>query len=127
MPESTNNPDVRCATCQTLNGRFESFCRNCGSPISATATLTPVSIVQTEGLLFRKALDYPPGPIVLIGIWLLFLPMFVFGVYLAISVIFTQHGLLGFFSFWMLVGMSYIAFMFLYRFTKKYIVARRSL
>ena len=124
MAESRNNPQVTCATCQTLNERFESFCRECGSPISVTATLDPVSTIQTEAFLFRKALDGPLKGIVLIGMWILFLPIIVGSVYSTIYLILYQRGLANFFFFWVFVGLTYVAFIILYRVTKKYIAAR---
>lgn len=122
MPNS--DPNVICPVCQEVNARFESFCRTCGSPISVTATLDPVSTIQTEGFLFRKALDGPPKPIVLIGTWILFLPLLVVSVGAAIYYILYQRGSVGFFFFWVFVGLTYIAFIILYRVTKNYIVAR---
>ena len=113
-----------CPACQTVNGEFESLCRNCGSPIGLTSPIDPVSTIQAEGFLFRKALDSPPRTIVLIGIWILFLPMFAVGVYAAVYTIMFSRGLSNFVFFWAFVGLSYIAFVILYRVTKKYLFAR---
>src|ERR1041384_2877636 len=116
---------VICTACQTVNEQFESFCRQCGTPIGETATRDPLSKIQTEGFLFRKALDGPPKPIVLIGMWILFLPLIVAGVYIAAHIILYQRGLTSFFFFWVFVGLTYLAFTILYRVTKNYIVSRR--
>lgn len=124
-PPSTNDADVICPACQTPNGRFESFCSNCGSPIGPTATLDPMSTIQTEGFLLRKALDRPLTPIVLIGIWVLFMPAGVMSAYLAVYYILTQRGLANFVFFWAFVLLTYIASVVLYRVTKNYIARRR--
>jgi hypothetical protein len=92
-----------------------------------TATLNPVSTIQAEGFIFRKALDGPPTPIVLVGVWILFLPLFVISAGAAIYYILYERGSVGFFFFWVFVGMTYIAFIILFRMTKKYVIARRRL
>ena len=84
-----------------------------------------MSTIQTEGFLFRKALDRPPGLIVLIGIWVLFMPAGVMSAYLAVYFILTQRGLANFIFFWAFVLLTYIAFVVLYRVTRNYVATRR--
>jgi hypothetical protein len=105
----------------TLNSRSAEFCRKCGYPIGKVATLDPVQSIQTQGLLFRKATEGRPKRIVLIGIWLCFLPGLVAGVYAAFRLILNPKGFSDFFFFWAAVGLCYIAFIILYRTTKNYI------
>ena len=125
MRESSNNHDIRCPACHTLNPRFESFCQACDVPIGVTATLDPVSTIRTEAFLFRRALDLPNKPIVLIGMWILFLPLIVFGIGIAIYLIVYTRGVANFFFFWVFVGLIYVALMILYRTTKNYVALRR--
>jgi hypothetical protein len=110
--------------CQTTNDEFETFCRKCGSPIGTTATLAPVPSIQTQGFLFRKAVDKPPNLIALIGMWFLFAPTIPVGVYAATYLILYQRGLSYFLLFWVFVGLTYCSVVILYRITKNYIVAR---
>ena len=79
-----------CPACQTTNDEFETFCRKCDSPIGTTATLAPVPSIQTQGFLFRKAVDKPPNLIVVIGIRILFAPTVAAGVYAATTLIRTN-------------------------------------
>ena len=95
--------------------------------LGVTATLDPVSTIQAEGFLFRKALDGPPNRLVLVGVWILFLPVCVLSAGSAIYLILYQRGSVGFFFFWVFVGLTCIAFIILYRLTKKYVVTRRRL
>ncbi|HMH45536.1 MAG TPA: zinc ribbon domain-containing protein [Pyrinomonadaceae bacterium] len=111
---------VTCPTCQALNDRFATYCHECGAPIGTTATLDPIASVHTQSFLFRKAADSRPKMIVLIGTWILFLPVFLVTGYMAIYSITHQHGLLGFAAFWLAVGVACLSLVMLYRVTKNY-------
>ena len=124
MSEANPNDQVLCPSCQTPNDQFKAFCQNCGAPIGSTATLDPMHTIQSEGVLFRKALD-TPKPIVLVGMWIIFLPLLLISVYAAVEVLLTGHRFSGFIFFWALVGLTFVSFIILYRTTKNYIVARR--
>ncbi len=124
MTEADDNNKVLCPSCQSLNDPFEAFCHECGAPIGSTATLDPVLSIQSQGFLFRKALD-SPRPIVLIGMWIIFLPALLVSGCFAIWFILYRYDFSAFFFFWGSVGMTYVCFIILYRTTKSYIVARR--
>ena len=123
-PESlTTDADelIPCISCLAENRRFESFCHRCGAPVSTTATLAPVQTIQTEGFLLRKALERRPKLMVLVGVWILHLPVLVLGVCVAIFIIFSQRGIVGFFFFWVMIALSTFAAIILYRITKNYL------
>ena len=117
----TNDDDVLCPSCLTPNGPFEAFCHSCRSPIGATATLDPIHTIKAEGFLFRKAVEGKPKPIVLAGIWLIFLPLLVFSIYAAIRLILDRPGFIYVLFFWAFIGFAYVAFVILYRVTKNYL------
>jgi hypothetical protein len=86
-----------------------------------TSTLDPVNTIRTEGFLLNKALQRRPSLIVLIGIWLTHFPMLVASVGVAIYMILYMHGMAGFLFFWVLIGLSCLAFVILYRVTRNYL------
>ncbi len=83
-----------------------------------------MATIEAEGFLFRKALDRPPSLIIVIGIWILFMPAGVASALLAIYLILNQQGLANFVFFWAFVAVSYIAFVILYRITKNFVTRR---
>jgi hypothetical protein len=42
--------------------------------------MDPIQRIQTEGFIYRRAVEGRPKSIVMIGIWLLFFPLLVMGV-----------------------------------------------
>jgi len=68
---------ILCPSCLTLNETHAASCAKCGAPIGVAATLDPLQQIHAEGFGFRSAAEGPPRLIVLIGIWMIFLPMFV--------------------------------------------------
>lgn len=112
---------ITCPACQTPNSLVAAFCRKCGYPLGAVSNLDPMQTIQAEGHLFRKATEGRPTPIVVIGIWICFLPCLVFSVYAALRFILNPRGFSEFFFFWALVALSYAAFVILYRVTKNFL------
>ena len=89
------------------------------------ATLDPIQSINTQGFLFRKALEGRPKPIVLAGLWLIFFPTLLVSLYAATRLILNRTGFADFFFFWVFVGLAYVAFVILYRVTRNYLTARR--
>lgn len=121
--QSTSNADeeITCISCLTQLKRSESFCHECGAPVGVTATLDPLQAIRAEGFLFRRALEGRPKLIVLVGIWLLYLPVLVISAIAAVYIIGHMRGFSGFLFFWVMIGLSCSAFVILYRITKNYI------
>jgi len=111
---------ITCPSCQALIDANETFCRECGAPITTAATLDPMGSIHAQGFMLRKAVDSRPKPIVLIGIWILFLPALAGSAYFAVYLITQQHGLSYFVFFWLSVGLTYLSFRVLYQVTKNY-------
>jgi hypothetical protein len=87
--------------------------------------LDPIQSINTQGFLFRKALEGRPKPIVLFGLWLMFFPALLGSLYGATHLILNRTRFADFFFFWALVGFAFVAFVILYRVTKNYLTARR--
>jgi hypothetical protein len=110
-----------CPACLEPNNVFEAFCQSCGSPIGGISTLDPIQSIQTQGFLFRKAVDERPRLIVVVGMWILFFPALLASVYAAVKLISAGGGLPNFIFFWAFVGLGYASIVILYRVTKNYV------
>lgn len=111
---------ITCPSCQTVNPEFEPFCRKCGAPIGATATLDPLNVIRAEGHLFRRALEGRPKLVVLLGVWILFGPLLVVTTFSAFNLVLNRSSRADFVFFWFAVGLAYLSAVVLYRVTKNY-------
>lgn len=68
---------IVCPRCLFSNDPDVPFCKECGAPIGMVSTIDPIQRIHSEGFCYRSAVDGPPSLIVLIGIWLIFLPVVV--------------------------------------------------
>lgn len=126
LPTSESDESITCVSCMTPNRPTDALCRKCGYPISSTAHLDPLQTIQTEGLLLRKALEGRPKLIVLLGVWILFLPVLVVGAGSAIYFVLNPRGYSDLIFFGAMLGLSYAAFIILYRITRNYFTIRKS-
>jgi hypothetical protein len=124
VKSENNAEEIICPSCLAPNAPFASFCDSCGAPIGTTAALDPIQSINTQGFLFRKALEGRPKPIVLAGLWLMFFPALLGSLYAATHFILNRTGLADFFFFWVFIGFAYVAFVILYRVTRNYLTAR---
>jgi hypothetical protein len=83
--------------------------------------LDPIKAIQTEGFLFRKALEGKPKLIVLLGMWILHLPVLVVGIGVAVYLLLNLRSRSEFVFIFAMGGLSYYAFVVLYRVTKNYL------
>jgi hypothetical protein len=65
---------VVCPHCLIRNSIGRNFCRRCGTPLTSLAVNDPLGKIYSEGDTYRKAIDNPSKPIVLVGMWLLWGP-----------------------------------------------------
>ena len=72
--EPTSSASVLCPHCAASNGPAADFCIRCGAPLSVIASTDPLRGTLSEGFLYREAVHGAPKRIVVIGVWLLFLP-----------------------------------------------------
>lgn len=112
---------IACLSCLAPNAATVDFCGTCGAPISTTSNLDPLKMIRSESFLLEKAAVGRPKPIVLIGIWIIFFPMFVGSVMLAGSQILYGFNSEGFVFFWLGTALAIAASIILYRVTKNYL------
>ena len=111
---------IACLSCLAPNKASVDFCEKCGAPIGTTSTLDPLKMIRAEGFLLAKATHGKPKPIVLIGVWIIFLPWLVGSLLLAGSQILYGYSFEGFVFFWIGIGLAIVALTVLYRVTKNY-------
>lgn len=126
LPSTESDETITCVSCMTPNRVTDARCRKCGYPIGSTVNLDPMQTIQTEGLLLRKALEGRPKLIVLLGVWILFLPVLLVGAGGALYFVLNPRALSDLIFFGALLGLSYIAFIILYRITKNYLTISKS-
>ena len=124
---SRPDPYVACPGCQALNGRWETVCDECGAPVGNTAVVDQNPTITAQSVLLPKPLTSRLRLIVLIGIWIIFLPAFLSNTYAAILWATHHHRRLAeFIFFWGAVGLAFLSLVMLYWATKKYVVSRKN-
>jgi hypothetical protein len=73
--EDELEPGVLCPNCVCSNAPEADYCQGCGAPLGILATIDPLKSTFSEGIGFRQATSGPPKVIIVVGIWLLFLPL----------------------------------------------------
>ncbi len=72
-----------CLTCLEPNDLSAHFCAKCGGPMTSYAATGPIERILAEGYAYRRAVERPRRPMVVLGIWLLFglnVPFALFGI-----------------------------------------------
>ena len=110
-----------CPSCQAESNSTDVFCHQCGAPIGTTATLDPLNQIHAQGHLLRTALKGRPRFIVLLGMWIMFLPLLVVAGSVAVYLITNHNRRSDFGFFWGAAGLTYVCLVILYRITKNYL------
>lgn len=123
LQNNTDDEGMVCPACAAFIGTGEVFCPSCRAPISLLANTDPIQRIQTEGFLYGRAVDSRPRGIVVIGVWLLFLPAVLICAGWALIVISEGigSGAVGFVFFWVAIAAMIFFATILYRVTKNYI------
>jgi uncharacterized membrane protein YvbJ len=72
--ESVAAETILCTSCIHPNHPHTAFCKNCGAPLGIISTIGPFEQAFAEGFAYRRSVEGSPRLIILIGIWLIFLP-----------------------------------------------------
>lgn len=115
------------------------FCIQCGAPVTLQATTTPYEQILAAGYAYREASDKPVSLIVLVGMWLLWAPILLFciglAVYLFVNVpaIYNEarffpweleNYLAAFFCVALLTFWTWVSTVLLFKTTKNYLLLR---
>ena len=114
-----------CPSCLTLNSQFAVFCGSCGSPIGAVATIDPMQRIRADAFLLSKAIEGRPRLSVLLVIGIPMPFLVIVATIMAVKTLLYERGWANWIYFWMMVGLSTLAFLILYRVTKNYFTGRK--
>lgn len=64
-----------CTSCGSPNEPSADFCVKCGAPVSWYSKMGPFESIAARGFIWREAAERPRRLIVVLGMWLIFLPM----------------------------------------------------
>ncbi len=112
---------IICMSCMAPNDKSDDFCQNCRASLATTSTLDPLQTIQNEGSLWRKATSERPKFIVVLGMWVLFLPWIVGTIVIEASIIINWDGFSSLIFFWIGVALFLIALNMLFTVTKNYL------
>jgi hypothetical protein len=128
IKEMTGQESFLCPSCAYPVPVTDVFCRKCNSPIGLLTSPDPIQQAHMEGFVYAKALDRRPKLVVVIGVWLLFFPVFGFAAFgtIALLVNFTNNGLMGAVMFLLAVIVLYYSAKMLFIVTKNYFKKRET-
>ena len=112
---------IACLSCLAPNDVSVSFCQNCQSPLGGTSALDPVKTIHAEAFVLQGAVSKRPKPIVVLGVWVLFLPWLLGAAALAVSQLINGYGLPSFVFFWVGIALAFVAVKILYMVTRNYV------
>lgn len=81
---------VVCPNCLEENEPFQDFCKKCGAPLSAISTTGPLERKFARSFMYRQAIAGQRRPIIVIGMYVMFLPMLIGAVCMMIALL-TQY------------------------------------
>lgn len=104
------------------NDREAAYCVNCNTPMNLSNSNDPIQRMPAEGYAYRKAAEMKPNTLVLVGVWLLFLPLFGFFSFNAVSLILgaAGGGADNFVWFWVSLAIAVFSFVMIYKVSKNY-------
>ena len=114
---------ILCPSCGINVEPAYARCPDCNFPMGTTAGLDPIGSIHDESKALVKATETRPKPIVLVGVWIIFLPMLVGSATVAIDILSngSGSGASGFVFFWIGVGLSILSLTFLFKVTRNYL------
>ncbi len=77
-PTPEGEEKLLCCCCMFPNESSVYFCSNCGAPLGWFSTIGPFESVFSEGYIVRRAIENPHSALILIGVWLIFLPLLLY-------------------------------------------------
>jgi hypothetical protein len=76
-----------CPNCLTPNDPHAHFCCQCSMPLTSHAEIDPISRIYAMGDSWRKANNRPTRLIIVLGMWLIFMPSIFVGIAFLYSVV----------------------------------------
>jgi hypothetical protein len=69
---------IMCPGCGHLNADADHFCAQCAAPLTSHAATDPMGSIFAQGYAIGRGVNQPKHLIVVVGLWLIALPMLVF-------------------------------------------------
>lgn len=123
-PEPDAAPDgesALCLVCLFPNVPDVNWCKRCGAPMGPTTSIVPTDAALSMGYVYRGAVQNRPKPVLLIGVWVLFLPGLM-GNGFVLWYVFRGEivGIKGVAALWLALAGGALCAVMLYRVSKKY-------
>ena len=113
-----------CLGCLEPNKPTANFCTKCGAPLSSYAATGPFEHLFAEGSTYRRAAEQPHKLIVVMGVWLIFGPLFLVGL-MVISMSSSHDPMPGLYGVWGGLMMLFSPFI-IWKTTRNYLRLRRA-
>lgn len=109
-----------CTSCLAPNDIAATFCISCAMPLGDFDSFYPIRRIAVEGQLWQRAVTNRPKFIVLLGVWIIFLPALLICALAALGQIAAGGGTSGLVMFWILTLLAFGSAVILFRVTKNY-------
>jgi hypothetical protein len=111
-----------CTYCLFPNLQEASWCKRCGASMSYGSIVGPLDAALASGYMWRGAVRGRPKPLVLVSVWVLFLPKLLVNLLAALSILACgMTGPASLAMLWLTLAFAAVAFMMLYQVTRNYL------
>ena len=123
-----NSGDIKpCMSCFAPNDADAEFCRECGLRFGDADVLQPLNVARAEGQIYQNLALGEKGArrprfVILLGVWIIFLPLLIIGIGIVIAQILDLNGFVSFVFICIGVATIYFSLLMLGRVTKRYFV-----
>ena len=122
--ENVSAEDIQaCLACFYPNSSTAAVCVNCGVTVDLVDGVDPVRTLVAEGRVYRKATELATNRLILVGVWIIFMPILLVSSVQAVTLLFTgvSGGGIAFITFWVLVAVSVFSFEMLRKVTANFL------
>ena len=111
-----------CMACFAPNDIDAEICVECGAQFGETNILQPLNVARAEGQVYQKLAfsEKRPRLPVLIGVWVMFLPLMIISIGIVMAQILDLQGFRSFVFICIGGGFIYLSILMLWRVTKRY-------
>jgi hypothetical protein len=122
VPPSFSENKTICSSCGGFMNPNETFCVRCSASFGMPQSSDPMQNLVSEGLLYGKAIQGKPKLIVVVGVWIIFLPLFLMMLTFMIGMLFfsDRGGGTAFLIYILTAVVMFFSAMMLFNVTKNY-------
>ena len=117
-----------CPSCHGPNDPDARYCAHCRAPLDMGLMLDPMGQIQADGFAWRQATSGRPSLIVVIGIWFMFLPIFLGSATIILLEFLSSHKFSGvdILRHWVPITFAVTSPVMLYKATKNYFQKKKA-